>query len=168
MTDPLLTTPRLLLRPHRLADAAFMTRLNANPEVVRYTGDVAFNDPSEAVVVVRSLQAQFTSRRMGRLIAIERDTGEPVGWCGLRWHADEGAADLGYRFLQDRWGRGYATESSRACIGYGFEDLDLPMLFARAVPENIGSVRVLEKLGFVRIGSTDCHGMTADRYELYR
>ncbi len=168
MTAALLTTPRLLLRPHAPEDVDFMVRLNADFEVVRYTGDVAFEDPSEALAVIRSLQAQYAERRMGRLVAIERETGQPVGWCGLKWHADEGVADLGYRFLRDRWGRGYATEASEACIRFGFIDLDLPMLIARVVPANVGSVRVLEKLGFSRIGPTDCEGMAADRYELYR
>ena len=168
MPDTLLRTARLTLRPHRLEDVTFMVRLNADPECVHYTGDVAFDDPSLALAVVAALQAQYAERRMGRLVVIEQETGEPVGWCGLKWHPDDGEADLGYRFLRSRWGRGYATEASRACIQYGFEDLDLPCLIARVVPANVASVRVLEKLGFVRIGPTDCEGMAADRYELQR
>jgi ribosomal-protein-alanine N-acetyltransferase len=164
---PWLTTPRLLLRPHAPADADFMLRLNADPLVVRYTGDVAFQDRSEALAVIASLQAQH-ARRMGRLVVIERGTGEPVGWCGLRWHEDEGAADLGYRLLRDRWGRGYATEASAACIQYAFVDLDLPRLIARVVPQNTASVRVLEKLGFVRVGPTRCGELDADQYVLHR
>ncbi|MEL6341755.1 MAG: GNAT family N-acetyltransferase [Myxococcota bacterium] len=168
--DALLTTPRLLLRPHHLSDVPFMVRLNDDPDVVRYTGDVAFEDPSEAVAVVRSLQRQFAARRMGRLIAIERATGEPVGWCGLKFREDEGVVDLGYRFLKDRWGRGYATEAGQACVRYGFDDLGLASMIAEVVPENKGSVRVLEKLGFRRIGPSpnQCNGFAADRYCLER
>ena len=145
-----------------------MMRLNADPEVVRYTGDTAFTDEAEAAAIVAALQAQYAERRMGRFIVLERDTGAPVGWCGLRGLAAEGAADLGYRCLQARWGRGYATEAGAACVRYGFEVLGLDHLIAQVMPENVASARVLEKLGFAAVGETRCAGMPATRYCLTR
>lgn len=147
-----LETERLLLRPHRLSDVPFMMELNADPEVVRYTGDVAFTHEDEAVAVVRSLQRQFEERRMGRLLCIERATGQPVGWTGLKQHDDH--VDLGFRFLRRVWGRGYATEAGRVCLAWAEENARAPVV-ANAMPENTGSVRVLQKLGFVAVGSFD-------------
>ena len=168
MTGPVLETPRLRLRPHLPGDAPFMVRLNANPACVRYTGDRAFGDPSEADAVIAALRLQWAARRMGRLLVEERCSGAPVGWCGLKWHETAGEADLGYRFLEERWGRGYATEASRACIAQAWGPLGLDHILARAMPENVASVRVLEKLGFrftgpERDGDGVVHGFCLDR-----
>lgn len=163
-----LQTARLLLRPHAPGDAPFMVRLNADPACVRYTGDTAFGHVSEAEAVVAALQRQWAERRMGRFMVVERDTGEPVGWCGLKWHDDAQEVDLGYRFVQDRWGRGYATESSRACIAYAWGPLGLDRLVARAMPENGASVRVLEKLGFRFTGAEVDGGLDVHAFELLR
>lgn len=163
--ETVLKTPRLQMRPHHPTDADFMIRLNADPAVVRYTGDGPLDQPT-ALAIVSALQQQYAERRMGRFVLTERETGEPVGWCGLKWHPEEDAADLGYRLLRDRWGRGYATEAGRACLQYGRETLNLQNIIARVVPENTASVRVLQKLGFVRVRPTVCDGWAADLYRL--
>jgi RimJ/RimL family protein N-acetyltransferase len=135
---------------------------------VRFTGDTVFGHLSEAEAVVAALQRQWAERRMGRFMVVERATGERVGWCGLEWHDDTGEADLGDRFLQDRWGRGYATEASRACIAYAWGPLGLDRLVARAMPENGASVRVLEKLGFRFTGAEVDGGLPVRAFELRR
>lgn len=166
--DALLQTERLLLRPHRPEDAPFMVTLNADPAVTRYTGDAPFSGPAAAMPVIAALRAEWDAHRTGRLVVVERSTGAPVGFCGLKMEPEGGCADLGYRFLQSRWGRGYATEAGGACVRYGFEVLGLARLVARVIPENTGSVRVLQKLGFQRVGPTRCAGEAADLYQRSR
>ena len=56
--------------------------------------------------------------------------------------------DLGYRFMKEYWGKGIATESAKACVNLGFNKLRLKRLIAMVLPENTGSIRVLEKLNF--------------------
>jgi [ribosomal protein S5]-alanine N-acetyltransferase len=163
---PLFSTERLSLRPHRPSDVPFMMQLNSDPEVVRYTGDAAFASDDEARAVVARLARQFEDYRMGRFIVSDRETGEKLGWCGLRWHDDHGVADLGYRFFRKHWGRGYATEAAAACIRYAVEELLLSRLVAHAMLENVASVRVLEKLGFRRTGPTVFKGLAAEGFEL--
>lgn len=165
---PCLQTPRLRLRPHEPTDAPFMVRLNADPACVRYTGDRALRDTAEAAPIIAALQAQWRARRMGRLIVEERGSGEAVGWCGLKWHADAGEADLGFRFLRDRWGRGYATEAGRACLAMAWGPLGLDHVVARAMPENLASVRVLEKLGFRFTGPEDDAGVAVHAFGVDR
>lgn len=140
-----LDTPRLLLRVHREEDAPFMVRLNSDPEVVRYVGDGPL-DPAKARELIAGLRRQFRERGLGRLIVVEKATGEPVGWCGLKL-LDDGVVDLGYRFLRDRWGRGYATEAGAAALAYGFETLGLREIRAHALAPNEASFRVMRKLG---------------------
>ncbi len=68
---------------------------------------------------------------------------------GLKYLDDWQEVDLGYRLLPKYWGLGLATEASRACIDYGFHTLRLPRILGLVDPENVRSVRVLQKLGFV-------------------
>lgn len=156
MTGCFLRSHRLLLRPHRLSDAPFMVELNRDPECVRWTGDGPLAGPAEALPIIAALQRQFAERRMGRLIV--EDAVGPVGWCGLKWHPEEDAADLGFRFLRGVWGRGYATEAGRLCLDWADGEAAVPRVFASAMPANGGSCRVLQKLGFTPVGAPDDDG----------
>jgi len=159
MEDAFLVTERLYLRPHRPDDVPFMMRLNADPEVIRYTGEGALESTEQAEAIIEALQKQFQSRQLGRLVVCERQTGEPLGWCGLKWYEEEGGVDLGYRFLRSAWGKGYATEASKACLRWAATQKGLDYIFAHAFEANIASCRVLEKVGFQRSGKADEQGI---------
>jgi [ribosomal protein S5]-alanine N-acetyltransferase len=60
-----------------------------------------------------------------------------------------GEVDLGYRLMAAYWGQGLATEASRACVNHGFQTLGLKRIIGLVDPENIRSVRVLEKSGLI-------------------
>jgi ribosomal-protein-alanine N-acetyltransferase len=159
MTEFFLQTHRFRLRPFRSSDAQFMVELNSDPEVIRYTGDGPFDGEDAAKVVVQSLVRQYQERRMGRFLVLDLETGEKVGWCGLKWHPNEQEVDLGYRFFRRHWGKGIATETSLACLDYGFIELGLAKIVAHAEIENAASVRVLEKLGFQKSGPSKYPGL---------
>ena len=74
---------------------------------------------------------------------------------------DHGAWELSYGLRRDRWGMGYATEAAQACLRHGFEDLGLERIVADVDPDNIASIHVLEKCGFVRAAGTDSHPIYA-------
>ena len=150
MSDFVLSTPRLLLRPHCRDDVEFTFRLNSDPEVIRYTGEQALERMEQAEKIVASLLREWEERRLGRLVVIERESGEAIGWCGLKWYASQNGVDLGYRFFPSAWGRGFATEAARACL----EEADRRGLYvyAGAYPPNLASIRVLEKLGMRAVG----------------
>lgn len=144
-----LTTERLLLRLHRPEDAGFMSELNSDPEVVRYTGDGALR-PKEAEEIIESLRRQFRESRTGRFIVVERSTARRIGWCGLKRLPENGEIDLGYRFLREAWAKGYATEAGAACLKYGFETLGFRRITARVAAGNAASLNVLDKLGMTQ------------------
>ena len=140
----LLETPRLRLREMIADDADHAFALNNDPEVLRYTGD----DPFATVEEARDFLVAYPAYKrdgFGRW-AVELHDGTWLGWCGLRRQVD-GTVDLGYRLLRAHWGQGYATEAGRACIDLGFTRFGLDTIIARVVRANVGSVRVLEKLG---------------------
>ena len=142
-----LHTTRLRLRPFADTDAQSMYELNSDVEVMRYTGDTAFANIEGAAAVVAYVQAQYKAYGMGRLVVELAQTGEMIGWCGLKYLTEEKTVDIGYRFFRQYWGQGYGYEAAKVCFDHGCNTLQLKHIIGRAVQENMGSVKILERLG---------------------
>ncbi len=162
----ILETPRLLLRKKVVEDAPFFFELNSDPLVIKYTGDMGFKNLEASEAIVRYVIGQYNTNGYGRWMVIEKESASPVGWCGLKYHPESGETDLGYRFMQKYWGKGYATEASKACLDYGFTVLKLDRIIGRAMKENTASIRVLEKIGMSWCDEIDLHEHPAVVYEL--
>lgn len=140
-------TERLILRLQTLLDAEKLVEMNSDPEVLRYTGDTTLAHVSEArTLLEEKIFPQWQYYKMGRF-AVTLKSGDYLGWCGLKFHPETSEVDLGYRFMKKYWGKGYATESSRAALEYGFDHLNLERIIAKAMPDNKGSLKVMQKLG---------------------
>jgi len=164
----ILQTPRLLLRRKVLEDAPFLLELNSDPEVIKYTGDGAFKNLEEAEGIVRYVISQYEKNGYGRWLVSLKETDEPIGWCGLKYHDDSGDTDLGYRFLQKHWGKGYATEAGRACLDYGFGPLGLKRIIGRTATDNLASIQVLKKLGMTFLKEEYLHDSPAYIYHIIK
>ena len=143
---PVLETDRFYLREIVEADAEVMYELNRDWEVIQYTGDVAFTNVENALDFIQKYD-QYDKFGMGRWAVVFKDSGIVTGWCGLKYHPENGDVDLGYRFFKKYWGQGIATETSLGCIEYGFNTLNLKKIIARAMNANPASIRVMEKCG---------------------
>jgi ribosomal-protein-alanine N-acetyltransferase len=144
----MLETKRLIIRPAVIEDAYNLYQLNSDPDVVRYTGDTSFKTLLDAQELIRDrMLTQFNLYKMSRFTVLLKD-GTYLGWCGLKYFPETNEVDLGYRFMKKFWGQGYATEAGEACLKYGFEELKLKRIIAKAMPDNIGSIKVIQKLGF--------------------
>ena len=149
MSTYILESERLLFRNIEAEDCEEMFLLNADWEVIKYTGDVAFNTLAEARDFYEKYQTEvYEKTGYGRMITILKDTNEVIGWCGLKYHPEEAEVDLGFRFHKRFWNQGYATEASIACLNHGYRQHGLTTIKAFAMKENLGSCRVLEKVGF--------------------
>ncbi|MEU7486845.1 GNAT family N-acetyltransferase [Streptomyces sp. NPDC042319] len=138
----LLETERLRLRAFSGADLDNLRELHADPEVMRYLDS---GRPAPGLLVSRYAgPAQF-----GYWAAEERETGEFLGWFEFRPVREDRTdeAELGYRLRRSAWGRGYATEGSRALLDRGFAELGVGRVTATTMAVNTGSRRVLEKCG---------------------
>lgn len=151
---PILETNRCYLRELSVADAQSFYDLNSDHEVVKYTGDSGFESVAEAQSFLQHYN-QYELYGYGRWAAIDKISGEFLGWCGLKFSPDLNEVDLGFRFFRSYWNQGYATETAKACIEYGFENLNLDKIVGRAMKANIGSVKVLEKCGMEYVGKFD-------------
>lgn len=160
-----LHTNRLSLKPFDSDYAEFFFELNANQNVLRFTGDEPFASIASAKQFLINYNA-FDKTGFERLTVFCNE--KPIGWCGLKLHQN-GEVDLGFRFLESEWGKGYATEASLEIIRYAFDELKLPQIIARVMPDNLASISVLKKLGFVSDGYIECGDFqNALKYTLYR
>ena len=136
------------LRKLSVIDAPFFFELNNDPDVLKYTGNDPFVDEQAAIDFLNSYpQNNYEKYGYGRWSVMLKETDDWLGWCGLRFSPDENETDIGYRFFKKHWGKGYATESARACLEYGFEKLHLKRIVGRAMKDNIASLVVLQKIG---------------------
>jgi RimJ/RimL family protein N-acetyltransferase len=141
-------TRNLILRPFTLEDAEAYLPLISLPEIIRYTGDVPASSVDEAREVLRTRPlSDYAVHGYGRMAVIEKASGRLVGFSGLKYLDDLGEVDVGYRFLPDCWGRGYATESARVLMEQGVREHGIRRMVGMVHPGNPASARVLEKLG---------------------
>jgi RimJ/RimL family protein N-acetyltransferase len=160
----LLETERLVLRDFTGddADVDHLYDLNGDPDVMWFLsgGEPTPREEVRDRIIPFFLGFYAQGDSLGFWAAHSRETGEFLGWFHLR-PADDGAVDLGYRLRKAAWGRGYATEGSRALIDRCFTDLGLPRVVAHTMAVNLGSRRVLEKCG-LRLVATHSPGYLPD------
>lgn len=145
-------TPRLILREMTLADAKGMLALNSDPDVMRYIGTPVVTTIEDNIKGIEFVRQQYDELGVGRLSVILKETNEFIGWSGLKrvtetLNGQSNYLDLGYRFIQKYWGKGYATEAARASLAYGFSTFDDAKIYAIIMPDNSSSRNVLEKSG---------------------
>lgn len=148
-----LTTERLELRWMNEDDATGHYAVFSDPVVARYWSSEPWTDIGQAHQAIASTIAAYADGSGMRLAIVLRDSGEMIGNVSLhRFFEQNRRCEIGYALASKHWGQGYATEALRAIIRYGFDALDLNRIEADIDPRNIGSARVLEKLGFRKEG----------------
>ena len=156
--DTYLETERLALRRFTADDAELLIELDSDPAVMRYLTGGAPSAPED--VRERHLPNIIAGYAkwggdLGLFAAHERDGGAFIGWFCLRPESagprDE--AELGYRLRQAAWGKGYATEGSRALLGKAFTQLGVRLVWAETMTVNRRSRNIMEKLRMTLVDS---------------
>lgn len=146
-------TERVLLRPFEPQDAQGLFEMDSNPEVHRYLGNKPLKDFKKAEEVIAMVIAQHKRNGIARWTAIEKSTGNYLGWSGIKLYQQECCGhinfyEIGYRFKLEFWGKGFATETAKAALDYTFDVLNEDTAYGMIHHENLASARVLEKIGF--------------------
>ncbi len=161
-----LTTERLRLRAATLDDLDKWLAISRDAEQAWWGEPRSTADDARA-----NLQKSITNQeRHGfSLWPVElRTTGDVIGLTGLQHLAEGPEIEVGYRFLRDHWGQGYATEAATAAIRFGFDELGLDRIVAVTMPTNEASRRVLEKCGLTFAGVMQVYGAAQVKYALNR
>ncbi len=142
------SSPRLTFRTWAPEDAGLAKRVWGDARVTSYILAEPFTPPQVQERLGQEIERQAKHGVQYGPVFL-RATGELVGCCGLRPRASPpGTLELGFLLLPQHWGQGLATEAARATVRHAFDVLAAPALFAGHHPENAGSRRVLQKLGF--------------------
>ena len=151
--DLILETNRLLFRPLDLSDADALFAMDNNPEVHKYLWQQPALTIDESIKVIEYVQMQYERNKIGRFATIIKDTGEFIGWTGIKFvhdHIENGNTnfyDFGYRLDEKFWGKGYATEASTTWLEYGFNKMNIDIMNAYTHSKNGASNHILQKVG---------------------
>ena len=169
-------TERLILREIVPQDENNIFNLDSDPEVHRYLGNKLVSSIEQCRDVILFIRQQYIDNNIGRWAVIEKETGSFIGWSGLKLvktmvNNQTNYYDLGYRFIKRFWGKGYATETAKASLEYGFNILKLNEIYGMADCQNIASNSVLKKVGmnFIEIFEYEgaphtCYKLTNDEW----
>lgn len=140
----------MVLRRFTVDDVDALVALDSDPLVRRYVEDGEPVTPAAAIDAITQWIEQYErSDVFGFWAAVERETGQFLGWFHLRPREpnrpDE--PELGYRLVSSSWGKGYATEGARALIDRGFESPEVSCIVAETMAVHTASRRVMEKVG---------------------
>lgn len=129
-----------------IQDADSIYLLNLDADVLKYTGDKPFESIENARKFLKNYD-HYNNYGFGRWAVIHKTSNKYLGWCGIKYTPDLDEYDIGFRFFKNYWNNGYATESAKACLNLGFGKYQITEIVGRAMKENIGSIKVLEKIG---------------------
>ena len=171
----MLETERLILRPFEGQDLDFLDILHGDEKVMRYILGRTRSHEENIVYLDRLLEWE-EMLGIGQRLVIRKEDNRSVGRCGISlFYGTEKAGitsyqpipetsdalrvyELGYTFLQQEWGKGYASEAAAAMRDYSLNIQKLPEVHSIIMQKNTGSITVAEKIGAVRFGECFCFG----------
>lgn len=147
-------TDRLVIRKVERGDAAFMLDLLNQPSFIQFIGDrgVRTLDDARIYIEERAL-AGYEKNGFGPFAVAIKSSGQVVGIVSLLDRDELDDVDVGFAFLPDVWRQGFAYEASAAVIEFAFTELGLRRIAAVTQPDNVGSIKTLEKLGLTLDGT---------------
>ena len=141
-------TERLLLRPFTLDDGPFVLTLLNEPSFLHFIGDKQVRNLEDArQYILTGPIASYQQNNFGLLLVELKDAPTPIGMCGLLQREDLPDPDIGFAFLPDYWGRGFAFEAATAVMTDARKRLNLNQILAIVNPDNDASIKLLERLG---------------------
>lgn len=169
-----LETERLILKKFQDTDVENIFKLDSNIEVHKYLGNNPIKTHKQAEYIISFFKKQYQENNIGRFAAFEKDSSNFIGWSGLKLNKGNKESlngftnfiDIGYRFLPSFWGKGYATESAIACLNFGFKEMNYDIIYGAAETANIGSNKILQKIGLKYVNDFKVENIDAKWYEL--
>jgi len=170
--QPTIDTGRLVLRPIERGDAGAMFAMDSSPRVHEYLGKTPITDIAQAYETIDAIHEEYQTLGIGRWAVVDKADQVFVGWAGFKWMREPIGGyseflDIGYRYLEEVWGRGYASECALACMDFRTTEprlLSVP-LAGMVVDGNAASEAVLRKVGLQHTASFDYLGFPVKLFE---
>jgi RimJ/RimL family protein N-acetyltransferase len=146
----ILETERLTLSRVQTADAPFILRLLNDPTFIQNIRDEGIRTLDEAKAHIKvKFTSSYQTNGFGMYLVTLKSNGEHVGLCGIVKRDSLDCPDIGYAFLAEHSGKGYASESASAVMEYATRILGIERVVGITSLDNKGSIKILEKAGLV-------------------
>ncbi len=142
----MLETKRLLHRKFTSNDLDKLIEMRVDEDVMKYLGGQKMQNP-EALKERLEFYISCYDKKIGQHAIIWKETGEMIGWSGLQPLEGSDEIEVSYGMIKEFWGKGIASEAARFWLNYGFNERGLERIVAVADRKNIGSWKIMEKLG---------------------
>jgi ribosomal-protein-alanine N-acetyltransferase len=169
MSNYIISTERLGLRKWIDADTDPCIKMNKDKDVMEFFPATMTEEETRAMI--KRIHIRFEKSGFGFYAVEKKSTNEFIGFAGLGIPSFESfftpCVEIGWRFIKEEWGRGYAAEAAGACLKYAFEILALDKIVSFTSVLNLKSERVMQKIGMNKIGEFD-HPFMDKENRLYR
>lgn len=139
-------TKRLLHRNFTLNDLDRLIEMRLSAGVMKYIGGKKMQNP-EALKQRLQFYISCYDKSIGMQAIIWKETGLMIGWSGLQPLENSDEIEVSYGMIKDFWGKGIGFETGHFWLNFGFKQLGLERIVAVADKENVGSWKIMEKLG---------------------
>jgi len=153
MDFPELYTDRLKLRKIQVEDIPLLVKYANNKKVSDYILNIPYPyQEYDAVFRISYVQQGFKANARYVFAIVLKETGEFVGEISLHLDNQKNMAQLAYWIGESLWNNGFVTEAIKAILKFGFENLNLDLIYATCEEDNTASMRVLQKNGISNTG----------------
>lgn len=163
---PVLETDRFILRMFEARDLETAYRLFNDADVQKYLSPKNRRTREQLGVMLENFVRYWSEKGFGLWCVTEKHIGEMIGYCGFQNFEKTENVEIVFGYLKEYWGKGAATEALCACLNFGMDKLSFNKIFAVTNPENIGSIRVLEKSGMSFLEREFHYGMETVIYSV--
>jgi [ribosomal protein S5]-alanine N-acetyltransferase len=157
-----LETERTRLIRLKSEDSPFILEVVNDPSFIENIGDRGVRTLSDAEAYIKRVTDSYERHGFGLYRVELKDSKESIGISGLVKRDTLAEPDVGFAFLPKYWLKGYAVETAQAVLNYARDELKIKRVLGITSPKNVGSVRVLEKIGLKFDGVTKLVGDDKD------
>ncbi len=137
----------MVIQELELGDAPFILELLNTPQYIQFIGDKNVRSIKDAEANIQERIDSYASNGFGLWLVTLKESGVPVGTCGLIKRDALEHVDIGFAFHPNYFNKGYAYEAAKACLRYGYEKSGLSKVVGITDGDNQSSIKLLEKLG---------------------
>jgi [ribosomal protein S5]-alanine N-acetyltransferase len=146
---PELESERLIFRKPIPEDSTDILFIRSNDEIMKYMDVVRFVSIEDAEKFIALIDESYKTQKGITWGIIEKSSGKFIGYFGFwRMIPEHCRAEIGYALKPEFWGKGYMSETIAVMMKFGFNNIKLHSVEGNVNPDNINSIKVLEKFGF--------------------
>jgi len=159
-------TERLIIRQFDLSDTDFILRLLNEDSFIRHIADKNVRTQEDAInYLTNGPISSYQTYGFGLYLVLLKGEKSPIGMCGLVKREELDLPDLGYAFLPEFCGKGYASEAAELILKEEMSTHSLERILAITFPDNSRSNNLLKNIGFSLKGTMELHGLKNNLYE---